>query len=226
MIFSDVSHDNLINYAIIQNAYQGIAVYEPSNGTKLAINQTIINNAYDAGLIAENTSITAENVLISNCGKDIMLTNGGTYIFTHCTSVAYSNLFVQHKDPVLQLSNSSDLNTSNDLTASFRNCIFWGEDNGFVTDEVQLSNAGNSVFNINFDHVVWRVAQNPSIASCVGTVNADPMFDSVNTSQGYYNFRLKKNSPALNTGIPASVNIDLDGSKRNASNPSIGCYEY
>src|SRR5688572_8241910 len=66
--FTDASKNNILNYAIIKNAYQGIVVTEPSAGTKLTLNETIIDNAYDAGLIAVNTSITARNLLVSNCG--------------------------------------------------------------------------------------------------------------------------------------------------------------
>ena len=69
LIFTDVSKNNVINYAVIKNAYQGIVVAEPSTGTKLTLNETIIDNAYDAGLIGINTSITARNLLVSNCGK-------------------------------------------------------------------------------------------------------------------------------------------------------------
>lgn len=63
-----------------------------------------------------------------------LLVKGGDYQFTHCTVVTYANRFIEHKDPVLTLSNFAD-NVSNNLNAVFRNCIFWGE-NGLVNDEI------------------------------------------------------------------------------------------
>ena len=42
--------------------------------------------------------------------------------------------------------------------------------------------------------------------------NLDPLFDSVNTGNRYFNFRLQNNpSPAINKGIPAGISTDLDG---------------
>ena len=67
LIFTDVSKNSILNYAIVKNAYQGIVAADPSTGTKLTLNETIIDNAYDAGLLGINTSITARNLLVSNC---------------------------------------------------------------------------------------------------------------------------------------------------------------
>jgi hypothetical protein len=85
LFFTETSKNNIINYSIIKNAYQGIVAVGPSTGTQLTLNETIIDNAYDAGIFAINSSIAARNVLISNCGKNILLVKGGTYDFTHCT---------------------------------------------------------------------------------------------------------------------------------------------
>ncbi|HYK55212.1 MAG TPA: hypothetical protein VEV15_01965, partial [Flavisolibacter sp.] len=89
LIFTETSRNNIINYGIIKNAYQGIVAVEPSTGTKLILNETIIDNAHDAGILGINTSITARNVLVSNCGKNISLLKGGAYNFTHCTVASY-----------------------------------------------------------------------------------------------------------------------------------------
>lgn len=134
--FGSTSKDNVLNYTVIKNAYQAIGVTEPSVNAnpKLTLNECIIDNAYDAGIISLNSSITAKNCLISNCGKNLFLAQGGNYQFTHCTVVTYANRFIDHKDPVLTISNFANSSAAN-LTASFRNCIFWGE-NGLVNDEV------------------------------------------------------------------------------------------
>jgi hypothetical protein len=55
--------------------------------------------------------------------------------------------------------------------------------------------------------------------------NQNPLFDSVNTSQKVYSFRLKEGSPALNKGIATSTFIDLDGNPRPVGLPDLGAYE-
>jgi hypothetical protein len=230
IFFRAASHDNLLNFAMIKNAYQAIAVTDPSPNAnpKLILNECLIDNAYDAGIIAINTSITARNCLVSNCGKNLLLLKGGDYQFTHCTSVSYSNGFILHKDPVLLLSNYINVNnipiTAN-LTALFRNCIFWGE-NGTVDDEVVVAKSGSTVFNVNFDHNLWKTQTDPANITATQIIrNLPPLFDSVNTGAGVYDFRLQTGSPAIDKGVNASVPLDLDGKSRPVGLPDLGCYE-
>ncbi|HEU4472259.1 MAG TPA: choice-of-anchor Q domain-containing protein [Flavisolibacter sp.] len=229
IIFSDVSHNNQISFALIKNAYQGIVVNGPSTGTKLVLSETIIDNAYDAGIIGLNTSLAARNLLVSNCGKGIVLALGGQYNFTHCTVAAFSNNFIQHREPALLVSNFLTQNgqpVANSLNAVFRNCIFWGEQNGLVESEVAVLRQGTTPFAVNFDQVLWRVPANPSNATVAGAINqSPPLFDSLNNGSRYYNFRLKENSPALNKGGATGLVIDLDGAPRPVGLPDLGAYE-
>jgi hypothetical protein len=225
IIFTDVSKNNILNYTVIKNAYQAIVVTEPSAGTKLTLNETIIDNAYDAGLLGINTSITARNLLVSNCGKNIQLVKGGKYNFTHCTATTFSSNFIQHKEPILGVTNYLN-NSVNDLDAVFRNCIFWGEANGIVPDEVVVLKQGSSSFNVRFDQVLWRVQTDPANSFINGAINnQNPQFDSVNTSRKIFSFRLKEGSPAINKGVNAGVTIDLDGNSRPVGLPDLGAYE-
>ncbi|MGZ3923097.1 MAG: choice-of-anchor Q domain-containing protein [Flavisolibacter sp.] len=226
LIFTDASRNNVLNYAVIKNAYQAVVVVNPAAGTKLTLNETIIDNAYDAGLIGVNTSISARNLLVSNCGKNIVLAAGGTYNFVHCTAATYSSNYIQHKDPVLTVTNYLN-NYAGDLNASFRNCIFWGDANGIVKDEVVVLKQGSTAFNVSFDQVLWRVQTTPANSTINGAINnQNPLFDSINTSQKIYSFRLKDGSPAIDKGVNAGVNIDLDGNPRPVgTKPDLGAYE-
>ena len=231
LIFTESSKNNIVNYGIIKNAYQGIVVAEPSAGTKLTLNETIIDNAYDAGLLGVNTSIDARNVLISNCGKNLLLVKGGNYNFTHCTIAAFSNNYIQHKEPVLLVSNFLNQNNtiaSADLNASFRNCIFWGESGDPKKNEIVVAKQGNTVFNVTFDNVLWSVTTDPdNVTSITGTniKNENPQFESINIADHFYNFRLKESSPAKDKGNNTGVLIDLDGKPRPVGLPDLGAYE-
>lgn len=226
IFFRTTSKDNVFNYTTIKNAYQAIGIQDPSTNAnpKLVLNESVIDNAYDAGIIALNSSIRAKNCLISNCGKNLVLAKGGDYQFTHCTVVTYASSFINHKDPVLTVSNFAN-NVSTNLNATFRNCIFWGE-NGIVKDEVEVIKNGATTFNVNFDYVLWKVETAPlNITSNQVINNQTPLFDSINTSKNYYSFRLQTGSPAINKGVNAGITNDIEGKTRPVGLPDLGCFE-
>ncbi len=224
--FTPLSVNNSLRYTIVKNAYQALIVEAPSlNGNpKLQLNECVIDNIFDAGILATNSSVTATNCLITNCGRNIALTGGGSYLFTHCTAATYSSTYISHKEPVLSVSNTVS-NSSAALTASFRNCIFWGE-GGLVDNEVTVQRTGTTPFNVNFDHNLWRVLNAPGSVTVNQMINdQNPVFDSINSGTRYYDFRLKAESPAINKGLVAGVTTDLDGKPRPVSLPDLGCFE-
>ena len=226
IFFQAGSKDNVLNYAVIRNAYQAVGLTDPATNPnpKLTLNECVIDNAYDAGIVSLNSSIRARNCLITNCGKNLLLAKGGDYQFTHCTVVTYANRFIDHKDPVLTVSNYANSGSAN-LNATFRNCIFWGE-NGLVNDEVVVVKNGSTVFNVNFDYNLWKVQNVPAnITSNQVINNQAPLFDSISTSNNYYDYRLKAASPAINKGVNAGVTTDLDGKPRPVGLPDLGCFE-
>jgi len=240
IFFRAGSKDNVFNYAVLKNAYQAIAAEDLAANApnpKITLNECIIDNAYDAGIITLNSSIKATNCLVSNCGKNLYLLKGGDYQFTHCTIASYSSSFILHRDPVLLVSNYIKVNNTPEaapLTALFRNCIFWGE-GGLVddSDEVVVAKTATSFnFNVSFDHDLWKIQNvNPtSVAGVTATTminNQPPQFDSIDVSRNYYNFHLKSDplSPAINKGNPITIgSFDLDAKVR-ANTPDLGCYE-
>ena len=230
MYFRGTSRDNALNYAVVQNAYQAIVAEQPAPNAraKLTLNQCIIDNAYDAGILGVQSSVSAVNCLISNCGKGIQLVLGGSYQFTHCTVAAYSSTYLLHKEPVLFTSNFISQNNNvltADLDAVFRNCIFWG-DSGTVKDEVVVSKQGSSRFNASFQNCLYRVSKIPDNITATNTIgNQYPLFDSINAQKHYFDFRLKEGSPAINKGLGTGTTIDLDGKPRNTGAPDLGAFE-
>jgi hypothetical protein len=226
LIFTETSTNNIINYGIIKNAYQGIVAVETDGSTKLTLNETIIDNAYDAGIFGIHTSINAHNLLISNCGKNILLVKGGSYDFTHCTVASYSNNFIQHKEPLAILTDYLKENNSltiQPLNAQFTNCIFWAQSGGLVKNEILIDKQGNNAA-VNFNNVLCPSVPINSIISG-NIITDDPLFENIRASENLYNFRLKENSPAINKGSDAGVSNDLDGKPRPVGLHDLGAYE-
>jgi hypothetical protein len=223
--FERESHDNSFQYATIKNAINAIQVEASPLAEKLRLHETSIDNASGAGILATNCHINAQNILVSNCGKNIVLQQGGTYLFTHATVASFSNAHVAHREPVLTVSNAApDNNNAAPLSALFRNCIFWGESNSLVPAEVLVSKEGNTTFDVTFDGVLWPLAAAPENATVtIPPVTLDPEF--VSAEAELYDFHLKETSPAVNSGVPAGVSLDLDGRPRPVGAPDLGTYE-
>lgn len=226
--FRNTSKDNFLQFTNLINAYQAIAVLQPSVNTnpKLILKQCIIDNSLDAGLLFTNTNVVAENCLISNCGRNVEANYGGTYSFTHCTIAAYSNSYILHKRPSIYLTDANDANQTSSLNALLRNCIFYG-DAGFVENEILTKKTGTT-FNVNIDHCLYRAVADPTNTTInVSIKNIDPSFDSVDNSRRIYDFRITKNPSAagINKGVATSLLKDLDDKNRNVGLPDIGAYE-
>ncbi len=224
--FRETSRDNIVQYAFIRHAYQAIVVQGVSLSAqpKLRLYESVIDNAYDIGLAGSGSSIEARNCLLSNCGRNVVLTAGGTYRFTHCTVVSISNNYVPHKEPVLSITNNTQTGAAA-LDASFTNCIFWGE-GGLVENEVLINRNAAAAFTVNFDHGLWKLAaplQGVTATSMLTT--QDPGFETINSQERYYDFRLKAGAPGLEAGRATSANIDLDGKTRPVGLPDLGCFE-
>lgn len=230
--FRGSSKNNTLTYAVVKNAYQAIVTEKPSVNAnpKVILHQCIIDNAYDAGILAVNSSLQADNCLISNCGSNIILNYGGIYNFTHCTVAAYSTDFITHKNPMLSITNFTQQaggTLTADLHAVFRNNIFWG-DEGIVTNELSVIKQGANPFTVLFEKNMYRSAADPSNSTLTGNIrNADPAFDSINVTKNIFDFRITKNaaSPAINAGTLTGFPKDLDDENRNIGLPDLGCYE-
>jgi hypothetical protein len=230
--FRGSSKNNVLTYALVKNAYQAIVTEKPSVNAnpKVILHQCIVDNAYDAGILAVNSSLQADNSLISNCGSNIILNYGGIYNFTHCTVAAYSTNYIIHKNPILSVNNFTQLASGTltaDLNAVFRNNIFWS-DEGIVTNELSVIKQGANPFTVLFEKNMYRSASDPANSTLNGNIrNADPAFDSIDVTKNIFDFRITKNtaSPAINAGMLTGFPKDLDDKNRNIGLPDLGCYE-
>jgi len=227
--FRSSSKDNVLTHAVLQNAYQAIVADSPSvdANPKLILHQCIINNASNAGILCTNSSVNADNSLISNCANDIELNFGGTYNFTNCTAAGYGNQFVSHQNPVLQATNySQTANTTNSMNALFQNCIFWGS-NG-VSNEVFVGKQGVAPFNVTLDHSLYKGTIDPSTTDTVAVLqNQDPLFTLIDNNDVIYDFHTNNiAAPGTGKGMLTGFNFDLDDSSRTTGGlTDIGCYQ-
>ncbi|MCW3089086.1 MAG: hypothetical protein JWP81_155 [Ferruginibacter sp.] len=228
--FRGSSKNNVLSFTTIKNAYQALVAEQmPANtNPKIILHQCIIDNAYDAGILCVNSSLQADNSLISNCGKNINIIYGGNYNFINCTVVGYSSL-LPHKNPVLTVSNFATQNgttLTTGLDASFTNCIFWGE-SGSVNDELSMSKQGSNNFRLTFDKCLYKAQTDPLNSVFIASVkNQDPLFDSIDVLKHTYNFHISNpQAPGINKGASTVFLKDLDNKNRNNGLPDLGCYE-
>lgn len=230
--FRGSSRDNELRFAIVKNAYQALVAIDPSNNSnpKLILKQCIIDQALNAGLIGYRSSIDAENCLISNCGKNIVIQYGGDYQFNHCTAASYSTNLLAHSEPVLTVLNFTNTNgnvQTNSLNAVFRNCIFWGSP-GLVSNEVLSAKEGSDPFNLTLEHCLYRAETDPAFSNLQSVIrNLDPLFDSIDPFNRYFDFhqRLQPLAPGIDQGMASGASSDLDNLPRPVGTPDIGCYE-
>ncbi len=227
LYFSESSKNNKLVFAKIENSLSGITCKSSTINVnpQIVIEQTIINNAYDAGLHLEGTSADVSNSLFSNCGTNIRIRKGGNYNFTFCTAASYSNRFLFRTKPVLSIYNFNDEQSlTQELNASFTNCIFWGSD-GIVENEIEVFKQGTNDFNVLFDHCIYKTNTNIENATFIASIiNQNPNFESIDNLNMEYNFHIE-NGPAIDNGIATPFTKDLDNNPRSVGESDIGAYE-
>jgi hypothetical protein len=228
--FRGSSKNNLLKYIVVKNAYQAIVAENPADNSnpKIRLQQCIVSNAYDAGILCIGSSVDADNSLITNCGSNINILLGGKYNFINCTVAAYST-YISHKKPVLAINNfflQTGSTITNELNAVFTNCILWGEE-GQVKDEIIVNKQGTDPFAVKFNNCLYRSSTAPSNSNFVASIqNELPLFDSIDVSKKNFDFHISNPAaPGINKGVPVPFLKDLDGNNRSNGIPDIGCYE-
>lgn len=228
--FNTNSRDNVMQFCTIKNAFQAVVSLNPSVNAnpKVLLRESIIDNSFDVGIGANNSNVTAQNCLVSNCGSNVAIVGGGNYNFLHCSFVTISNLFINHKNPVFNASNVVNSTTTNPLTISVQNSIIYGS-GGLVDNEIKLTKQGSTPFNVTFANTLYKYKDaDPTTANFTSSFkNLVPIFDSIDAGNRVFNFRPKVSSPVINKGAATSLVFDLDGRARTVGMlPDLGCYEF
>ncbi len=238
------STENEINHAQIKNGIIGILVDSIASASTptLTLRNTEIFNHSNFGVLARETSILGENVVIGNAGEASFAgIVGGSYNFTHSTFANYwsngprslpavliNNFFTFTNGSGMQIVETRDL-----LAANFTNCIIDGNNNvEFIPDRVD-----GSIFNFNVANSLIQF--NDTDGSFSGIPELD--FNDASLYQniilnGFTHFRntstndfiIGQDSDAINQGNTtgaALVPFDILGVVR-AMNPDVGAYEH
>jgi len=221
IVFLEGTYSNRITYASIRNAIYGIRLGAPDNDTipELVIENTIIENMSNSGILAFTSDLLAENTLIDNCVQFVCANiAGGNYTYRHCTMANYANGFIPENPAAyfadnLLLDDNSTI--TGDLQVTLYNTIIYGEEK----DEIVFNLNGGANTTLIMKNNIFRTTLD--ILDTLGNqLNADPKFVDVFQND----FRLDTLSPAKNKGAVIGVLTDLDGNLRDAF-PDIGAYE-
>lgn len=211
---------NSINYAIIKGGNVGL---ELENSQLKLTNSKILNNE-KIGLYGINSTIRAENLVVTNSNLAAVAIEGGDVQFIHSTFSNYFNIGSGAGGAYsLYLSNVGENNTSIPLTqANFYNCVLYGRASNAVVFE-----EGNTTFSTNFKNNVIRL-DFPDQISGIDATNLleDPLF--VNPGFGKNDVRLLIDSPAAGWANPTYSNLvplDILNQSRTGSAPTPGAYQ-
>ena len=234
------SKKNELNHTIIKNGIVGMLVdgITPSSPT-LTIKNSEIYNSSSYGILARNSNIVGENLVIGNTGQSsLACTFGGIYNFTHATFGNYWNNSLRQLPAVLVNNHTTYVNQDDekiteirDLSeATFTNCIIDGNNNiEFLLDKIDGTLFNYSVKNclIKFDDVNKTYSNIPELQ-----FNNSTHYQNV-TLNGLSDFKnpqkneliIGENSDAINKGIITPSTFDITGNER-LNNIDLGAYQH
>lgn len=214
--FRKESRDNILRHCEIKNGLIGIQVDSLSltQNPKLTIQNSEIKNmgahgivglGFDASGTAGNVppSIFMENSIVNSCKeRTLLVLGGGNYDFYNCTFANFSIARFSRRTPQVLLGNwfSFDGSTANVYPAfiDMVNCLIWGSEE----DEIVLDTLEAAPFtSLVLDHSMVKTSDDYSPAILphlkASFRNLDPLFNDFSNRD----YRLKLNSPAINSGI-------------------------
>ena len=220
-----------MNYGKVFGGRSGLSF---NNGTA-SIKNSIIHTFQDYGIYSVNSNITAENLVMNNCGQaDIGIFKGGIYNITHSTLAAYKN-FDSGSLPFSSIyatnefKNSAGGNENGALTLSIKNSILYSAaDNAVIFKSISGQTFSYNILNslLKYKDVTsagFAFEGNSNIINSIQ--NQDPKFINYFTQK--LNLRVKTDSPVRgkgNAAAAASVPLDIQRISR-TSNATLGAYQ-
>ena len=200
------------------------------------IKNSFIHTFQDYGIYAVGSTVTANNLVMNNCGESaIGIFRGGNHSYTHSTIANYSGTMGSRNRMGIFATNEwkndngqteqgalQNLSILNSIVYSDRdNSVNFEQTPGqqfqYLIQNSSIKYAGVSGAGFTFDNNPMNVIQSYK--------NEDPKF--VNYFIAQMNLRVKTDSPARNKGavsIAATVPTDIAGITR-TTNPTLGAYQ-
>lgn len=231
------SKGNFMEYTTIKNS--NVGVYVDSLGF-LEINNSQIYNTAGNALLAYHSAINADNCLFyNNFSNSIQIINGGVYRFNYCTIASYGvDASALSMTNFFCYDDFCESFSTNGLNAQFKNSIIFGSSR----DEIQLSDIfageGFGRFSVDFSNCIVKVDElleqqdglyaeflDRQCRTCINGTRTDTLFVSPSMDDYRLDSLSLADGAASPITFPRLINIDLEGTPRDPTNPDIGCYE-
>ncbi len=213
LIFTESGSGSLLDWVVVKNAVTGIIIDSTNNQSSFVFANTIIENMSNNGILVQNSTLKAENLLVANCRNYLLsIEKGGNYEFYQCTFANYWSYDIR-KTAAVSLATT----TGNPIqSAVFQNCIIYG------SRQDELVSTKDTTTSYLFDGCLLR-RTSTNLGGQQNIYNQDPDFVDYTIN----NYHLGAKSAAIGKGYTGGVIIskDLDDKDR-AFPPSIGAYEY
>lgn len=210
-----------INYAKIFGGDIGLNIYKATAN----IQNSIIHTFQQYGILAKNSNIHSENLVMNNCGQANIGLFGGILEINHSSIANYWQGSFGLPAYGILISNqwkNSNGNTENaNVKLRIKNTILYGNGatslhtnaiSGFTIDYKIANSLLKLSPNFNFNN-------NPLITNSINNENPNFIFPYISK----LNLRLKEKSPARGKAL-ASSSKDIKGIPRGAT-PNMGAYE-
>ena len=224
------SVDNVMNYAIIKNAFIGLQVETlpfnasaPTSTNKLILNNCVVQNSSAVNLLATNYKIDVINSIFSKAGQHSLLLRGsGEYQFYHTTIANYWDESVRETPAVVVQNYYTDINGATQVrdmdSCNFYNTILHGD----LAIEFETSVIDPGTLNYKFENAILKTSGSTSGPNYVNVIlNPTGLFVDYEAND----YHLSSTSAAIDAGVLLpNVPLDYDGVSR--SDPSdLGVYE-
>lgn len=197
---SQGSKNNTINHLTLKNATVGLFVGDVENATTptLKIENSQIYNCSNAGILARTAKIEGNNLVINSAGEaSLACTEGGSYLFKHCT---FNNTWQSSKQLAVLVSNyrldGNNVVPINLAKAEFDNCIIYGSNQ----IEMLLDFTGTN-YNYQFNNCLLKFNNSNN------QFTKNPLYQFDTDAVHYSNIILNKNPNFYNSN-QNKLNID------------------
>jgi hypothetical protein len=193
-----------MNYARVFGGNVGLQLKE----SNAEINNSIFHTFQNAGIYGIHSNITANNLVMNNCGEaDLAIAGSGTYNVNYSTLANYWNLNSSMSAVGIFASNTWENENgeieSGLVTLNVKNSIIYGD----TLDLVSLSNnSAGTAINARFDNTLMKLSSNSAFNPIGSDIikNEDPKFQNYFTQK--MNLRVKDDSPAKKKGTNLNNN--------------------